>query len=78
MLGVRRAVQPAASPNIEAPSFATRGKPLTDRDPPSEELPANAVEQLKQSLKSCRKVVSNYRSALLSKPAGDADPPRGD
>jgi hypothetical protein len=51
---------------------------LTDPDHPTEELPAKAVSQLNDSLKSCHKVVDDYRAALLNTPASPPKPPERD
>jgi hypothetical protein len=43
---------------------------------PSEDLTDEAVSQLNESLKSCHKVVSDYRAALLNKQPPDKKPPK--
>jgi len=50
--------------------------PQPTPDEPSEDLTAEAVSQLNESLKSCHKVVSDYRAALLSKQPTGKKPPK--
>jgi hypothetical protein len=46
---------------------------LTATDDPPEDAPEEAVSQLNESLKTCHKVVTDYRAALL-RPASPAEP----
>jgi len=71
----QRTLKPPSSP--AEPQPLPTPQPVPTPDEPSEDQTEEAVSQLNESLKSCHKVVSDYRAALLNKQAPDKKPPRG-
>ena len=61
---------------MKPPSSPAEPQPLPTPVEPSEDLTDEAVSQLNESLKSCHKVVSDYRAALLNKQPPDKKPPK--
>jgi hypothetical protein len=49
---------------------------LSAPEDPPEDLSDEAVSQLNESLKSCHKVVNDYRAALLKQPPARTKPHR--
>ena len=71
-------MQPFGCKNIQAADDFDWATLVTTRTNPPEDVPDQAVSQLNESLKSCQKVVSHYRAALLKKPAAERKRTRSD
>jgi len=61
---------------LKPPTPAPEPQPLAAPDEPPEDASDEAVSQLNESLKSCHKVVSDYRAALLKQPPAGTKPRR--